>query len=221
MFFVKPKHITFTGVDEKTDVIRCIKLSQKYPIEWGILFNGGKNGEEGRNRYPSFASMAKFFMAKNYLHIAGHFCGTDAQNLLKGKTNFPLFEFHEKYKIFERIQVNAIDYNWEKLEKISVKHKIRFIAQHRVMKFPLDEERFDFLFDKSGGKGKTTNSFPIQENEKNFVGYAGGISPDNILETLKNIDAKNYWIDMETGVRTNEWFDLDKCEKICKIVYGE
>jgi len=35
-----PRWITFTGLDEYTDIKRVRDLSAKYPIEWGILFGG-------------------------------------------------------------------------------------------------------------------------------------------------------------------------------------
>jgi phosphoribosylanthranilate isomerase len=52
------------------------------------------------------------------------------------------------------------------------------------------------------------------------VGYAGGINPDNAAEVVSRIQADRYWIDMETGVRTGDWLDLDKCEAVCRAVYG-
>jgi hypothetical protein len=54
------------------------------------------------------------------------------------------------------------------------------------------------------------------------VGYAGGISPDNVekkLRTLLEYDSdERFWIDMETRVRTeDEWLDLDKVERVLEI----
>ena len=30
----------------------------------------------------------------------------------------------------------------------------------------------------------------------------------------------DYWIDMESGVRTDGLFDLEKCERVCRLVYN-
>lgn len=54
-----------------------------------------------------------------------------------------------------------------------------------------------------------------------LVGYAGGINPDNVSKFLALIaHADNFYIDMESGVRTNGWFDLDKVESVCRQVFG-
>lgn len=44
---MKPKWITFTGLDEKTDFNRVEDISKRFPVEWGILFGGRLDG----NRY--------------------------------------------------------------------------------------------------------------------------------------------------------------------------
>lgn len=43
-------------------------------------------------------------------------------------------------------------------------------------------------------------------------------------ETLAKLDiapGAAYWIDMESGVRTQGRFDLAKCEAVCRAVYGQ
>jgi hypothetical protein len=41
------------------------------------------------------------------------------------------------------------------------------------------------------------------------------------LQVIDEIAASGpYWIDMETKVRTNEWFDLGLCRRVCEAVYG-
>jgi hypothetical protein len=56
-----------------------------------------------------------------------------------------------------------------------------------------------------------------------FCGYSGGIGPATVVEILGRIAAPDgalYWIDMESGVRTDGAFDLAKCEAVCRAVYG-
>jgi phosphoribosylanthranilate isomerase len=80
------------------------------------------------------------------------------------------------------------------------------------------------LLDASGGHGIDTKIVPLGlEGVK--IGYAGGINPDNVAEKLSTLlDSEltnNFWIDMESGVRTDDWFDLDKAHKVletCKQV---
>ena len=57
-----------------------------------------------------------------------------------------------------------------------------------------------------------------------FCGYAGGLNPDTIGDALAAIaarvpDGQPYWIDMESGVRTDDRFDLDKCERVLIQAY--
>jgi hypothetical protein len=57
-----------------------------------------------------------------------------------------------------------------------------------------------------------------------FCGYADGLNPDNIGVALPAIAAcvpegQPYWIDMESGVRTDDRFDLDKCELVLMQVF--
>lgn len=77
---------------------------------------------------------------------------------------------------------------------------------------------FSVLLDASGGRGIDT---PIEVLKGNYkVGYAGGMNPDNVGEKLsylmENVDG-DFWIDMESGVRTDDWFDLDKVRKVLEI----
>jgi hypothetical protein len=42
----------------------------------------------------------------------------------------------------------------------------------------------------------------------------------DILARIAAPDGALYWIDMESGVRTDGVFDLAKCEAVCRAVYG-
>jgi len=53
-----------------------------------------------------------------------------------------------------------------------------------------------------------------------MVGYSGGIGPENVASVIERIAADGpYWIDMESKVRTDDWFDLSLCREVCEIVY--
>lgn len=56
-----------------------------------------------------------------------------------------------------------------------------------------------------------------------FTGYAGGIGPDTVAGIVEAIEKVNpglapYYIDMESGIRTNDLFDIDKCLEVANIV---
>ncbi|MBR0879526.1 hypothetical protein [Bradyrhizobium liaoningense] len=55
-----------------------------------------------------------------------------------------------------------------------------------------------------------------------LVGYAGGISPENIHGVMSVLEQTTgrYWIDMESGVRTDDRFDIEKCRAVCEAVFG-
>ena len=54
-----------------------------------------------------------------------------------------------------------------------------------------------------------------------FCGYAGGLNPDNIdrhLDLMRDAAGDELvWIDMESGIRTNDNFDLSKCRRVLEI----
>ena len=53
-----------------------------------------------------------------------------------------------------------------------------------------------------------------------YFGYAGGLNIDNVESVIKDLYIVNddiFWVDMETSVRTNDWFDISKCEKVLGI----
>jgi phosphoribosylanthranilate isomerase len=81
------------------------------------------------------------------------------------------------------------------------------------------------LFDLSGGQGKLPPEWrkPFYNfSYKTLIGYAGGLNPDNLEENIEKIEevaGDNYvWLDMETGCRTNNAFDLQKVELCCEII---
>ena len=66
--------------------------------------------------------------------------------------------------------------------------------------------------------------FHIDPEEHPFCGVSGGIGPDNVTDLLTmNIAVDTgllFWIDMESSVRSRGSFDLQKCEAVCREVYG-
>jgi phosphoribosylanthranilate isomerase len=221
----KPYLITFTGVDEKTDLDRLKDISNVYRtrVEWGFLV-----GDKKSNRYPSPRMMNGVLNQKDsWTNFAIHFCGAHTTRILAGDIDYAV-EFCQNFPFpVDVIQLNARSYacSEEALVNLSDETGAMICIQHRDIfeKFPFDHPYIQPLFDKSGGRGVAPKSWPKRpEGSGQFVGYAGGIGPDNVVEVLENIDAKDgwFWIDMETNVRTDDWFDLDKCESVLRQVFG-
>ncbi len=211
---MKPKFITFTGFDDRTRISDMIALSKKFSIEWGVLVSPTNKDA----RFPCTQAIKELLTENTFFNLSLHCCGRySKQAQLMG--TFPY------YGGFKRIQLNGkIIVPKFKIIKMHNIFNKRFIIQRKEFN-PLwqNMERggIDFLFDTSGGRGITPNEFP--DHPGYFCGYAGGITPDNVTDCIKNINAlegAEYWIDMESGVRTNGWFDLEKVNRVCLNVYG-
>jgi hypothetical protein len=208
----RPDFITFTGADDHTDVGEMIALSRAYPIEWGILFSPTRQGKDPR--YPDGPAQSRF--AWSGLRLAAHLCGGWSREVMAGR---PLTAVPVDLGIFARIQVNTAAPDIARLRDLQDGWGSRCIAQHRdAERFPADTS-VDWLYDASGGRGLQPPAWPAHPGR--LAGYAGGIRPDNVCETLDRIRAVGpYWIDMESGVRTEDRFDLALCRRVCEAVYG-
>lgn len=209
----KPNIITFTGLDTKTDIDAVNFISRKYPeAEWGVLLHSSTL--RNVNRYPGEKWIEEVLLPNvdEHVKLSLHLCGNYVYKFYNGWNPYPRFK---------RIQLNALKYNMLDVYNVANEHYDRaIIIQNRTGKFlPLSLSNIVQLQDASGGKGVEATIFPKQEN-LTFVGYAGGIGPDNVIDVLNKIDANSYWIDMESKIRTNEWLDLLKCEQVLIKVYG-
>jgi hypothetical protein len=222
----KPKFITFTGADDKTNIVEMMTLSSQYPIEWGILFSPKR---QGTGRYPSL-EFVKDLIAMHWcrrpLHMAAHLCGADAREVIEGGTSHWSEMLCES---FGRAQINTAD---PKVQPALIGQwagalKLRAILQCRG-DFP-DVTAVDVLFDASGGRGISPASWPRPRGGR-LNGYAGGLNPLNVADAVQTISGlfsegdtgASYWIDMEAGVRNEaDEFDLGKCRAVCEAVFDK
>ena len=208
---LKPAFITFTGIDERTDLARVQALSDRYPVEWAVLFSAAR--QETDPRYPSLVVTEEFRLMP--IRKAAHLCGDYAKAVVKcGKPNVFLTGF-------QRIQINTISPVPMAINDYASIWSAQGVMQVRGDDFP-EIKKVQMLFDRSGGRGVVPGRWPRHPGGDRLVGYAGGIGPDNVLDVLAVINADGpYWIDMESGVRTDDWLDLDKCEAVLEAVYGK
>jgi hypothetical protein len=215
---VKPNFITFTGLDERTDLAHLASLSGRYPIEWAILFSRNRQGLD--NRYPTLDVIEKVFALKGRgdLTLAAHLCGKHAQEVMNGTFDRSILPLGA----FSRIQVNHTTPVAKSLRDFALAGQ-PVIAQWRDSgSFPSEYQGVDWLYDPSGGMGKMPERWPENPGSRP-MGYAGGINPDNAEKVNEMVGEKSpsgYWLDMETGVRTDDWFDLAKVERVCAVVFG-
>ncbi|RDJ35087.1 MAG: hypothetical protein DWQ19_09640 [Crenarchaeota archaeon] len=224
--------VTLTGADDNVDPNELLNLSLKFPfVEWGILFSPK---EEGTPRYPSrkwlksLHEVWKWSPSPSPLDFSGHICGKWVRDICEG--NWSILEDHrEIINMFGRFQLNfhslaAKLHQNEFIEglKNPTFDKVQFIFQLDDINHELvaaaKEAGVDAvpMFDISGGRGRLPSLWP---KGKGYCGYAGGLSPANLEVQLNLISqvTDEAWIDVESHIRSNDEFDLEKVHKFLEI----
>lgn len=225
------RHITFTGIDGKTDIGALWELQQQYPIaEFGVLV--AKNWRENGNRYfnPSYLDA----LESRGLNLSAHLCGSIARAAVRGDFE-PFRDWARSIPLFfDRCQLN-IATSKENPDSLELCNDAFFFDEIILQQSSVDDcdlylksntnEHVTMLLDASGGEGIDTSLVAFAGRK---VGYAGGINPDNVADKLtylfENVHDGDFWIDMESGVRTDDWFDIDKVYKVlqtCKPIIEE
>lgn len=217
----KLRHITFTGIDERTDLNAIAELNKELPqLEFGVLLSLGyaQNG----NRYVSPEFLEE--LSKYKINYACHLCGKLARQAVLNDWE-PVLDFcNGHFGIFKRCQLNVAHNpgNPEKLaltppstlEEVIIQQASIDECDLFLNSMPNDE--LSVLIDGSGGRGIDTEIKPLAGDFK--VSYAGGINPDNVQEKIwilaHSSIVSDFCIDMESGVRTDDWFDIEKVKDI-------
>ena len=213
---ILPAFIAFTGVDDPTLIQGMQALSSRYPIEWGILVDDAQTENALFPTEPKRAEM----LASPGLRWAAHVCGEQARRIANEPDTATV-----SLSGFQRVQVNH-SFSGSSSEQIA--NTVRFGRARGIRTllqcstgFP-DDSRLDWLFDVSFGTGVKPGTWPALPPSGPFCGYSGGIGPANAAAVVAAIDAPEgaqFWIDMESGVRTDDRLDLAKCEAVCRAVY--
>jgi len=212
-----PSFIAFTGVD-RLDLLPGLKgLSARYPIEWGVLIDPD---QEDKLLFPD-AAVRTGLLAEPGLRWAAHICGASARDIVDA----PLATTVAVTGV-QRAQVNHSFHGSNADQIAAARDYGRRMGLRTVLQcagvFP-DETGVDWLYDVSFGTGAKPKDWPPLRANGPFCGYSGGIGPATVVDILQRIAAPDdalYWIDMESGVRTDGAFDLAKCEAVCQAVYG-
>lgn len=249
---------TFTGVDADTDCNRIEQLVKAYPyVEFGILFSYSR---QGQGRYPTIEGITQFVDWFNKMRwetgnnglISLHVCGKAVKDLLglEPRHDTALIDLKQLIAKVNRVQLNINlgeqTGEWVKasigraIEDLGKEYRKPFILQYNANNAVTIDfitgyylpQYIHILKDASGGNGVYTDDYSIPTCcSKNAIGFAGGLSVDNVEQSLKkahesvmshNVEGSNdnklFWIDMESSVRTDDKFDLDKVESVLKIV---
>src|SRR5882757_5778729 len=212
---IKPAFITFTGV-ARADLLPGMRvLSRRFPIEWGVLIDLER---EDRPLYPRQSE--RQIIQASALRLSAHVCGAAARSIVEGSE--PELDLGG----FSRLQINHSRDGSSELEVLnscafSARHNVRVALQCQGP-FPTDS-RVDWLYDVSFGTGKTPSAWPSIISGEPLCGYSGGLSPTTLTGVLPKFPVAQgipFWIDMESGVRTDGQFDLEKCASVCELVFG-
>lgn len=220
--------ISFNGIDEKTDLKRLELIQKEYPFaEFGVILS--KNWQENGNRYYNPEKLKD--LKGRSLSLSAHLCGSIAREAIKDNWQ-PAIDLCDGYfDIFARSQINIAPYNNnpEVLEFSNIPDNLNeIIIQQRPANYKLFDEYYHrtrdkkvvMLLDGSGGLGIEGTFTGLHGLGK--LGYAGGLNEKNIIKNTLAISLstgmENFWMDLESGCRTDDWFDLSKIEYICSQV---
>lgn len=230
------RHITFTGIDAHTDLQELHDIQMRYPIaEFGVLtsYHWFENG----NRYLD-PYLIDTQLGGRSLKLALHVCGRAACDAALGWWNMIEKMTWGNLNLFHRVQLNIANRTDSPaaITKCPKKSGLEIIIQQRdaqhlqVYEATFEKFRhrtcsdycpFSVLLDASGGQGIDTPITIAPPFTAPKIGYAGGINPDNVADKLtylfENVHTGEFWIDMESGVRTNDWFDLGKVRQVLEI----
>ncbi len=238
---MKLKRVTFTGADDTTIPAELFAISRDYPfVEWGVLVSASQTGAL---RFPSLDWCARFAdSAPAEVKVATHVCGRwvrdfamgtptvmGAQIALWSRTNRVQLNFHAIPHPYDADRLAALIATTNPTKEFIFQHdRVNDGMYQAIFESPTEPPNTAPLYDYSHGAGILPAGWPKNEFMDNDVdhawsGYAGGLSPENVLQELPKIEAAaggDFWIDMETRVRSDDGrlFDLVKCVDVLKQV---
>lgn len=216
-----------TGADDAVDPEELAAISKIHSfVEWGVLYSPA---DFGKPRFPTPEWVAHFLAVSGDTHKATHLC---KDGLRQFSENDPGVMRH--IDGFRRIQLNfGFEFDIAGIDlqtlarRVAARPHQRFILQYNdktkhVLGSLNSLPNLEILFDASAGQGQSPARWPIP-----FAnipcGYAGGIGPDNIGQTLDQLSGVvprgfKVWIDMEGRIRTDDRLDLKKVQTVLEII---
>lgn len=228
---MKLKTVTITGADDHNDPNQLAELSEQYPfVEWGILYS---KSQAGNTRFPSndwISNKLKPIHEKTQMQLSGHICGSWVKKICRGKWVYFCGEAYNWW-IMDRIQINFGSYinriSFDKFKDIFNAVDMEIILQidnnprsMRLYNNLKDVYNVSPFFDSSAGVGICTYKYRLPLSK--WQGYAGGLSPENVVEQLKLIEEvvpedHTIWIDVESHVHTDRiGLDMKRVENFLK-----
>lgn len=213
--------VTITGADDDVAVSDLIDLSREFLfVEWGVLVSPKRWGTA---RYPSRLWIHELAVAWRRADVpvalSLHLCGAFARGWMAGddsriKTDVGAAGF-KRYQINGFTTSCASTMAWTPLGVDAVLQVRAEDELQEAARVAAAMPRASLLFDPSGGRGIEPFRWPTPPFGAR-MGYAGGINAENVEQVLADIGPVDgdFWIDMESGVRTDDRFDLKKVRAV-------
>lgn len=224
---MKLTRVTITGADDGVSPAALMHISKVYPfVEWGLLISFSR---QGTPRYPRTSWLQTFQgMADGAIAAAGHLCGQSSREVFEG-----LPPWCPGRGAFQRLQVNGFSSRPPSDFAASLKNWIEHQHEQIILQCTSegamgdaegyfgDLDNVAVLWDRSGGRGLAESGWPPPLSLP--TGFAGGISKHNALAAITALKRKEsindeFWIDLESGVRTDDRFDLEKVVQFLQLV---
>lgn len=225
--------VSLTGPDDNVDIDVLAKLGERYRhVEWALLYVPGK---EGQPRNPTRAWRERFFAAKVQGSVAVHLCGAQAfQEVLAGTLPPDILQANRL-----QLNVNARRREFSDEEVVDIYRAALKLGPSLILQYhegtasaihawlptvvSEDMQRVHVLLDGSKGRGVRPASWTVPAGlEGVFLGFAGGLNAENALEVAQELGqlGRPYWIDMESGLRTGNEFDIVKAYAVLASCLG-
>ena len=237
------KFITCSGVNETTDIVSLVNLAEKFPItELGIQVSNKKCDYKSSrfkwiNDLASYAAQQKIVL-NVALHVNSLWAEECGQGIIAPELLDLLFLKDCNGDYFaKRIQFNCKIGREKMPDKTKFSALIKSLTGRRcilsynesnkalICEMYRDGVVFDCLYDESFGEGIAPKERRAPVFADVAQGYAGGISPDNVKQTLDEICASwhdfpstaGIWLDAE-GLLKNDCrhLDIEKCRAYLK-----
>lgn len=222
---MKLRYCSLTGADDAVKTADLSALAADFPfVEMAILLMPERMGQP---RFPTARWISDFATQYKGAHRAMHLCGDGLFGFLAGDAGIL-----DLMRGFRRIQLNltfadaGIKIDPQQLADQARRHgAFEFIVQYgpqhsHVLPYFDNVPNHALLFDDSAGRGIAPDHWPAPV-PGHFCGYAGGLNPENLdrhLDLIAQAAGDDItWIDMETGIRTDDKFDLAKCRRVLEI----
>ena len=208
-----PEFLTFSGVSRGLSPEAAARFLARHPgrFEWGVLVNLDQAADSPAAKYVPIAELEAFgrtIAGPKSLHLVAD-----------GRPETLPPAVVDALHAFDRVQINL-----PLADSLRLAERIRQSGFGGAIILPFqadqppDDEAYQWLFDRSGGRGLTPSAWPRFETPR-LCGFAGGLGPDTIGAAVAQIRTPRYWLDMETSLRVDGVFSLDRCETLLGMVF--